>query len=141
MKILATLILLTACFTLTACNNGTKINGHTQKTALKSVRYIKERLSPEKRIEFEVSFFTLRDSIKDNDAFLSAVDGKTPELVIEEGKKLYAERKAQGMEQYAQYSSWEDMIAKFAKEKNDQGKKNTNADPKDKDQGSVLYKL
>lgn len=140
MKILATLLLIVAGLSLTACNNGTKINGHTQKTTLKSVRYIKERLPPEKRIEFEVSFFTMRDSIKDNDEFLRQVDGKTPEEIIEVGKKLYTERKAQGMEEYNKYSSWEDMINKFSKEKSEQGKKNI-VDPKDKSQGSVLYKL
>ncbi len=140
MKILATLLLIVASLSLTACNNGTKINGHTQKTTLKSVRFIKERLPPEKRIEFEVSFFTMRDTIKDNDEFLRQVDGKTPEEIIEVGKKLYAERKAQGMEEYNKYSSWEDMITKFSKEKSEQGKKN-NVDPKDKSQGSVLYKL
>lgn len=140
MKILATLLLVAACFTLTACNNGTKINGHTQKTALKSVRYIKERLSPEKRIEFEVSFFTLRDEIKDSDEFLRQIDGKLSDEVIELGKKVYTDRKNQGMEQYTKYASWEDMISKFAKEKSEQGKKNP-TDSKDKNQGSVLYKL
>lgn len=141
MKILATLILITACCSLTACNKGTKINGHTQNTALKSVRYLKEKLPPEKRIEFEVSYFTMRDAIKDNGEFLSAIDGKTPDQIIEEGKKLYAERRTQGLEKYTKYSNWDDMIAKFSKEKDDQGRKPKSDARDEKYNATVLYKL
>lgn len=143
MKILATLLLIAACFSLTACNKGSKINGHTQNTALKSVRYLKERLPPEKRIEFEVSYFTLRDSIKDNGEFLSAIDGKTPDQIIEEGKRIYTDRRNQGLEKYTQYTSWEDMIAKFSKEKDDQSRKHKPDAEKEKEKynATVLYKL
>jgi len=47
--------------------------------------------------------------------FLDVVDGKTPEEIIAIGKEIYQERKAAGFKGYEEYSSWEEMIAKFAR--------------------------
>ena len=102
---------------------------------------LKDRLPPEKRIEFEVSFWTLRDSIKDNDAFLAEVDGKTPDDIIAAGKDIYQQRKSQGFHEYEKYSSWEDMIDQFGKERLNQDR-NKKVDPRNLDKANnVLYKL
>lgn len=138
MRIFLAFILISACITLTACNRGSEINGHSLKTTMRSVRYMKERLPPEKRIEFEVSFWTLRDAIKDPEDFLDEVDGKDPDQIIAAGKKIYEERKSAGVAEYTQYATWEEMISKFNIEKSEQGTKKR--DPRDK-QRSVLYKL
>lgn len=138
MRIVSAFILIAACVALTACSRGSEINGHTIKTAMKSVRYMKERLPPEKRTEFEVSYWTLRDAIKDTDDFLDEVDGKNPDQIIAAGKKIYEERKNAGIAEYAQYATWEEMISKFNHDKSDQGQKKRG--PRDI-QPSVLYKL
>ncbi len=137
MRSLSILILAILSLSLTACNKGSEINGHTMKTAMKSVRYMKERLPPEKRTEFEVSYWTLHDAFKEEAKFLDEVDGKTPDQIIAAGKKIYEERKNAGIAEYAQYTSWEDMISKFNHDKSDQGKKR---DPRDK-QRTIMYKL
>ncbi len=94
MKIYPLLLVLMSCtLSLTACNKGNEIAGRSQASVSKSARYLKERLSADKRLEFEVSFFAVRDSIKDSSEFLKAVDGKTPDQIIEMGKAIYAERK------------------------------------------------
>ncbi|MCX7088895.1 MAG: hypothetical protein NTV00_12695, partial [Methylococcales bacterium] len=94
MKILSTLILIIGCMTLlTACNKGNELAGRSQTSLAKSARYIKERLPADKRIEFEVSFFAIRESFKDGGEFLKAVDGKNPEQLIEMGKALYIKHK------------------------------------------------
>ncbi|WAK03971.1 hypothetical protein [Methylobacter sp. YRD-M1] len=139
MKKLSALLIILVCSTLIACSNGMKINGHNARTAYKSVKVIKNRLPAEQRIEFEVSFWTIRDSFKDDGEFLAKVDGKEPQEVINLGKELYQERKNAGYEAYKQYSSWDEMIAKFGQERIDQ-EKTRREDPRDR-ANNVLYKL
>ncbi len=141
MKKLFTLLLILSCTTLIACGKGQEINGHNTRTAYKSVKAIKNRLPEDSRIEYEVSFWTIRDAKKDDSEFLDTVDGKNPEEIIALGKEIYQERKNAGFKGYAQYSSWEEMIAKFGQERIDQNKpRSKNADPKDK-ANDLLYKL
>ncbi len=144
MKTLSSLLLVLCCATLIACNKGQQINGHNTRTAFKSVKMLKERLPPETRIEFEVSFWTIRDAKKSDDEFLDAVDGKTPAEIIALGKEIYQQRKDSGFQGYEQYTSWEDMIAKFGQERSTQnakqGVRKENEDARDK-ANDVLYKL
>ncbi|WP_027157901.1 hypothetical protein [Methylobacter luteus] len=139
MKKLSALLIILTCTTLIACGNGMKINGHNARTAYKSVKVIKNRLPAEQRIEFEVSFWTIRDSFKNEGEFLEKVDGKEPQEIIDLGKELYQERKNAGIEAYTQYSSWDEMIAKFGQERISQ-EKGTGKDPRDK-ANDILYKL
>ena len=103
---------------------------------------MKERLPPENRVEFEVSFWTIRDAKKSDDEFLDAVDGKSPWEIIDAGKEIYQQRKASGFKGYEQYGSWEEMIAKFDKERIDQEKRpgSTKRDESKKN-GTILYDL
>jgi hypothetical protein len=142
MKNLPAYLCVLCCAALIACGKGQEINGHNLRTANKSVKMLKERLPAEDRIEFEVSYWTIRDVKKDNDEFLDAVDGKTPTEIIALGKELYQQRKNEGFAAYANYSSWEDMINKFAQERSDQenGKPRKKEDARDK-ANDVLYKL
>lgn len=141
MKKLPTLLLILSCTALLACGKGQEINGHNTKTAYRSVKALKNRLSPDSRIEFEVSFWTIRDAKKDDKEFLDAVDGKKPEEIIAMGKEIYQQRKAAGFKGYEDYSSWEEMIAKFSRERIDQDNhKIKSKDDKDK-ANDVLYKL
>lgn len=130
------------CLALTACGRGQEINGHTAKTAYRSVKTIKERLPPDNKIEFEVSFWTIRDANSSEDAFLDAVDGKSPWEIIDMGKEIYQQRKAAGFKGYEKYNSWEEMIAQFDKERTDQEhrKGSTKLDESRKN-GTILYDL
>ncbi len=143
MKKLPTLLIILSCVTLIACSKGQEINGHNTATAYRSVKALKNRLPPDNRIEFEVSFWTIRDAKKDDKEFLDVVDGKKPEEIIAIGKEIYQERKAAGFKGYEQYSSWEEMIAKFGKERIDQeNRKGKSKEAQDKDKANdVLYKL
>jgi hypothetical protein len=142
MKKISTLLIVLSCAVIIGCNSGNAINGHTTKTAYRSIKMIKGKLAPETRIEFEVSFWAIRDANKDDSAFLSAVDGKKPEEIIATGKEIYQQRKAAGVKEYAQYASWEEMIRKFSQERSDQENRKgpKKEDPKDK-ANDVLYKL
>ena len=93
------------------------------KTVNRSVSHIKEKLPLDQRIEFEVSFWTLRDDIKDNEEFLKAVDGKTPDQLIAAGRDLFNKRKTNGHKEYEQFTTWEQMIAQYSQERIEQNRK------------------
>lgn len=139
-KIVASVVIAALCLGLTACNNGREINARNMKTANKSVRFIKERLRNDQRIEFEVSFWTLRNDLKSDDEFLDAIDGKTPEGLIDLGKEAFNKHKAANDKAYQKYATWEQMIAEYAKERTEQSRKSTTDEP-EKANGSVLYQL
>jgi hypothetical protein len=139
MKKLPAILLIISCATLMACSKGEEINGHNTKTAYRSVKALKNRLSADTRIEFEVAFWTIRDAKKDDKDFLSVVDGKKPSEIISLGKEIYQQRKQSGFKGYEGYSSWEEMITKFGRERVDQdNRKGKSKEDKDND---ILYKL
>jgi len=139
MRILSIIIISFSILISTGCSKGSQINGRSFKTALRSVKMIKSRLPQEQRIAFELSFWALRTAYRKNSEFLDTVDGKTPDELIEVGKEIFAKRKAEGFEEYQQYASWDDMIAKYAQERDAQSI-NRKHDPRDAG-NSVIYKL
>ncbi len=142
MKKLPLLLILFGCIALVGCNKGQEINGQNLKTVYRSVRVLKERLPQENRIEFEVSFWTIRDANREDGKFLDIVGGKTPQEIIEMGKQIYQERKAANYKGYDQYASWGEMITKFGRERIDQDNHKTNKKEDAKDKANdVLYKL
>ncbi len=142
MRIISTVCVFIICLSLFGCSKGNQINGRSLKTANRSVSRIKDRLPTEKRIQFEVSFWTMRDAIKDRGDFLDAVDGKSPDELIELGKEVFQQRKNAGFEKYNEYTSWDQMIAKFTQERIDQGKKHKKKSPdREGSSPSIIYKL
>ncbi|MDD5215210.1 MAG: hypothetical protein PHQ03_06710 [Methylococcales bacterium] len=122
MKKFPLILALVSSVTLVACGNGQKINAHNEKTAYKSVRMIKPRLQEELRVQYEMSFWMIRDEKKDEAEFLKTVDGKMPEEIIAMGKEIYEKRKAAGVAEYQEYKSWDDMMAKYDRDRMKQGK-------------------
>ncbi|MGZ8144221.1 MAG: hypothetical protein ACXWTH_07590 [Methylosarcina sp.] len=142
MKALRTLLIALFCTTLIACNKGQQINGHNMRTAFRSVKTLKERMAPEPRIEFEVSFWTIRDAKKSDEEFLDAIDGKTPTEIIALGQEIYQQRKNSGYPGYEKYTSWEDMISKYSQERSEQNIKQGENKEGAKDKANdVLYNL
>ncbi|MEI7839223.1 MAG: hypothetical protein WCJ11_01855 [Methylococcaceae bacterium] len=144
MKKLPLVLLLFSCSLLMACN-GQEINAHSEKTAYKSVKMIKNHLTEDKRVEYEMSFWMIRDAKKDNAEFLSAVDGKKADEIIAMGKEIYAQRKSAGFAEYQQYKTWEEMMAKYDRDRIKQGKSKTDIKEKINDPQSgnrdVIYSM
>ena len=139
MRVLSTAVIFIICASLAGCTSGNQINARSLKTANRSVSRIKNRLPTETRIEFEVSYWTLRDSIKDKGEFLKAVDGKTPEDIIVLGKDVFEQRKNAGFKSYVQYNNWDQMITRFSQERIEQSRISKPAgQPRN---GSVMYNL
>ncbi|MDT8407246.1 MAG: hypothetical protein RQ715_08350 [Methylococcales bacterium] len=126
---------------LSGCGRADEINASSSRTAYRSVKMIKNRLPMEKRIEFEVSFWTIRDTYKNTDAFLDEVGGKNPEEIIAKGREIYQERKNAGFKDYDKYQSWDDMIAQFSEERLAQDR-NVKSDPREqKNSQNVDYRM
>jgi hypothetical protein len=83
---------------------------------------IKPRLQEEMRVEYEMSFWMIRDEKKDNAEFLKTVDEKTPAEIVAMGKEIYQKRKTEGVPEYQTYKSWEEMMAKYDRDRIAQGK-------------------
>lgn len=141
MKVISTVFIFIMCISLFGCTSGNQVSGRSMKTATRSVNRIKNRLPEEKRIEFEVSFWTMHDAIKNRDDFLGAIDGKTYDELIDMGKEVFQERKNSGFEKYTQYTNWDQMIATFTQERIDQNR-HKKIDPRSKKGNpSVMYQL
>ncbi|MBE0469022.1 MAG: hypothetical protein IBX55_05850 [Methyloprofundus sp.] len=141
MRILSIIIISVSILLSTGCSKGSQINGRSFKTALMSVKSLKNRLPQEQRVAFELSFWAIHDQYKQNNSeFLDQVDGKSPEALIELGKSVFEKRKQEGFKEYQQYATWDDMIRKYTQERMDQLSKSPKADPRDKD-NNVIYKL
>ena len=125
MKKLPLIVFALSCAMLSACGNGQKINAHNEKTAYRSVKMIKNRLPEDIRTEYEMSFWMIRDAKKSDDEFLSAIDNKLPQDIISMGREIYQQRKNEGFAQYQQYKTWEEMMAKYDRERMHQGKPRT----------------
>lgn len=126
---------------LAACGNGSQINGRSLATASKSVKYIKERLPDDLRLEFELSYWTLRDEFKNDGKFLQTVDGKNPYEIIDLGQTSFGRRKATGFKDYQNFADWQAMLADYSGKRNRQSKPSVNADKEAKYKQTILYDM
>ena len=140
MRIISTVSVFIMCVSLISCSGGSEVSGRSLKSANRSVSRIVRRMPADsvRRIEFEVSYWTLQDSIKDKSEFLDAVGGKDAEGLIDLGKEVFQSRKTTGFKGYDQYNSWDHMITVFVQERIDQKKHNKRETRRN---GSVTYKL
>jgi hypothetical protein len=139
MKKFSIIAVLMISATLSGCSSNEEVSGRSLRTANKSVIYIKRHLPADQQVEFEVAFWTIRNNIKDDKEFLSKVGGKKAAEIIAIAKEIYQERKTAGAKEYQEFTSWEQMIAKFGQERIDQSK-HKKADPRD-EKNNVMYKL
>lgn len=139
MKKFSIIAVLVLSATLLGCSSSDEVSGRSIRSAYKSVIFIKRHLPVEQQVEFEVSFWTIRDAIKDDKELLAKVGGKKPDEVIAMAKEIYQQRKAAGAKEYQEFSSWDQMIAKYGQERINQSK-HKKVDPRD-EKNNVLYKL
>jgi hypothetical protein len=137
MKLKYWLLLLAAL--LTACGKGDQINGHTLNTANKSVKYVKERLPDDIKLEYELSFWTLRDEFKDDKQFLETIDGKKPLELIALGQESFSRRKAAGLKEYQAFADWQAMLADYSNKRATQSKPSVNAEKDANYKRTVIY--
>lgn len=108
---------------LTGCGMGDRINANSEKSLYRSVTTLQRRLQDKERVEFEVSFWSLKQYAENDDAFRAQVNGKTVYEVIDMGKENFNKQKASGNPEYQDFASWDTMIAQFVKERQQSGRK------------------
>ncbi len=141
MRVLSVIAVFIIAVSLTGCTSGSEVSGRSLKSAYRSVNRIKNRLPTEQRIEFELSFWGLRDLYPKKEDFLEYVGGKDYEEIIVLGKEMFQQRKGDGFEAYQKYTSWEHMITQYAQERLDQNKSKAKKNSKREEDNSVLYQL
>ncbi len=141
MKFVSIISIIVLSLALSACNKGNEVSGRSMKSAYRSVNHIKNRLPVEQRIEFELSFWALRDLHPDKDEFLDTVGGKNNDEIIALGKEMFQQRKATGFAAYEKYNSWDHMIAKYTKERLNQDKAKSKSVNQRDQANDVLYDL
>ncbi len=124
---------------LLGCSSSDEVNGRSIRSAYKSVIFIKRHLPADQQVEFEVSFWTVRDATPNDKELLDKVGGKKVEEIVAMAKEIYQQRKNSGAKEYQAFSSWEQMIAKYGQERIDQTK-HKKTDGRD-DKNNLLYKL
>lgn len=118
MKILAAaMVILAVIFFLPPLmSTSNKISGASQKAADRSAKQATKKWPPDERRVFDTAFFVLKDLKADEgpEAFLEAINGLTPDEVIELAKREVNIKIATGDPDFKQYSSWEDMLRKLS---------------------------
>lgn len=93
------------------CDRATSsINASNKKTLNRSMTGIKRALPKAKRLEFEVSYWSLKKWSKDDSAFQDLVHRKNATELAELAKQQFDIRKAEGDPELAKYESWDSMI-------------------------------
>jgi hypothetical protein len=126
MKIIAAIMALLAfIYFLPAFMQRTdEINGASRKAAYTSAVKIKRYLSTNDRVLFDTAFGIL-DKIKSEegpDAFITAVDGKSSDEIVEMAKHEVNLKIATGHPDFKKYSSWEDFVQKLMEGEKKPGK-------------------
>jgi hypothetical protein len=124
---------------LVGCSSSDEVSGRSIRSAYKSVIFIKRHLPVDQQVEFEVSFWTVRNATPNDKELLDKVGGKKAEEIIAMAKEVYQQRKSSGAKEYQEFTSWDQMIAKYGQERIDQTK-HKKTDARD-EKNNVLYKL
>lgn len=124
---------------LVGCSSSDEVSGRSIHSAYKSVVFIKRHLPVDQQVEFEVSFWTVRNATPNDKELLDKVGGKKAEEIIAMAKEIYQQRKSSGAKEYQEFTSWDQMIAKYGQERIDQTK-HKKTDARD-EKNNVLYKL
>jgi hypothetical protein len=124
---------------LVGCSSSDEVSGRSIRSAYKSVIFIKRHLPGDQQVEFEVSFWTVRNATPNDKELLDKVGGKKAEEIIAMAKEIYQQRKSSGAKEYQEFTSWDQMIAKYGQERIDQTK-HKKTDARD-EKNNVLYKL
>lgn len=118
MKILAAVMAVLAViyFLPAFMTHSDTIHGATREAVYRSAIRVKRYLPTDERVTFDTAFGLL-DKLKSTegpDAFAKAVNGLSPDEVIELAKREVNIKIATGDPAFRQYGSWEDMLRKLS---------------------------
>ncbi|CAL1239057.1 hypothetical protein [Candidatus Methylocalor cossyra] len=95
-----------------------EVSGKTRAAVYKSAVKVKRYLPTDDRVLFDTAFGIL-DKIKSQegpDAFVAAVDGKSPEEIVQMAKQEVNAKIAAGDPEFKKYGSWDEMVRALTEE-------------------------
>ncbi len=112
-----------------ACSNTHEINGASRKAAYQSAVKVKRYMPTDERVRFDTAFGIL-DKIESEhgpNAFADAVDGLTPEEVVDLAQREVNAKIAAGDPEFSQYKSWDEMLSQLTASENKMSRRRSNS--------------
>jgi hypothetical protein len=141
MKIKSIIIMMLLAFTclIAGCGQSDKINAKNDRSLFRSVTGLQRSLPTEKRVEFQVSFWSLKQFAANEEAFRESVHRKTVPEVIEMGKQNFKTQIEAGNPDFTKYSSWDAMIDELVEDRKKSELRPRKDDPRDK--GNLIHDM
>lgn len=134
MKINSIIIITLACVSLvTGCGQSDKINASNERSLYRSVIGLQRNLPEKEQIEFQVSFWSLKQYAESEAGFRTMVHRKNVPEIIELGKQNFATQYEAGNPDFTKYSSWDAMIEELVEERKQSELRPKKGDPRDQD--------
>lgn len=115
---LIAIALVAASLGLNGCE-GQRVNANSARSLTRSVAGIERKLPENKKVEFQVSFWSLKQFSESDAAFRKTVHGQTVDRIIEMGRENFENQKAKGNPEFTKYASWEVMVTELMQERRD----------------------
>lgn len=135
-SIIVTLALMTA---LNGCGQADQINARSDRALFRTVSDMQRRLPKEQQVEFQVSFWSLKQYAESESEFREMVHRKSAPEIIELGKENFVTQAAAGNRDFIKYSSWNSMIADLVEERKKSALRPRKGDVRDK--GNLIHNM
>ncbi|MGR9106485.1 MAG: DUF6694 family lipoprotein [Gammaproteobacteria bacterium] len=117
MKIDSIIIIVICAGVLIGCGQSDKINASSESSLYRSVVGIQRSLPAKRQVEYQVSFWSLKQFAENESEFRKLVHRKSVEEIIELGKENFARQNEVGNPEFTKYASWDDMISNLLEER------------------------
>ena len=133
------LLVLIFAVLLSACGQSDKINARSDRSMYRSLSGIQRNLPAQQKVEFQVSFWSLKQFAENEAEFRDQIHRKTVPEIIELGKENFAAQSAKGNAKFIKYATWDEMIAELVEERKRTELRAGRRDPRD--EGNKIHKM
>ncbi|MCS5566167.1 MAG: hypothetical protein NZ729_07765 [Methylococcales bacterium] len=133
------LLVLILAVLLSACGQSDKINARSDRSMYRSMSGIQRNLPAQQKVEFQVSFWSLKQFAENEAEFRDQIHRKTVPEIIELGKENFAAQSAKGNAKFIKYATWDEMIAELVEERKRTELRAGRRDPRD--EGNKIHKM
>jgi hypothetical protein len=133
------LLVLIFAVLLSACGQSDKINARSDRSMYRSMSGIQRNLPAQQKVEFQVSFWSLKQFAENEAEFRDQIHRKTVPEIIELGKENFAAQSAKGNAKFIKYATWDEMIAELVEERKRTELRAGRRDPRD--EGNKIHKM
>lgn len=116
---------------LQGCGQSDKINASNDRSLYRSVTGLQRNLPTRQQVEFQVSFWSLKQYAENESEFRTLVHRKSVPEVIELGKENFNRQSEAGNAEFTKYPSWAEMIDGLVEERKQSELRPRKSDPRD----------